>query len=99
MKKNPTKTEQEKIAEDQDAKVTQDDLDTLGTEELNMDGGDDDLLKDRTHPVNFSGDELDVPGSEDDDDMENIGEEDEENNSYSIGGDKHNDLEEDANRL
>jgi hypothetical protein len=38
--------------------------------------------------------DLDIPGSELDDADENIGEEDEENNSYSIGGDNHNDLEE-----
>jgi hypothetical protein len=38
---------------------------------------------------------LDIPGSELDDADENIGEEDEENNFYSIGGDDHNDLEED----
>ena len=42
-----------------------------------------------------SGNDLDVPGSELDDDQENIGSEDEENNFYSIGGDNHNDLEED----
>lgn len=42
-----------------------------------------------------SGDDLDIPGSELDDDQENIGSEDEENNGYSIGGDNHNDLEED----
>jgi hypothetical protein len=41
-----------------------------------------------------SGAPLDVPGSELDDDQENIGSEDEENNSYSLGGDDHNDLEE-----
>lgn len=41
------------------------------------------------------GEDLDVPGSELDDDQENIGSEDEENNFYSIGGDNHNDLEED----
>jgi hypothetical protein len=41
-----------------------------------------------------SGNDLDVPGSELDDDQENIGSEDEENNVYSIGGDNHNDLEE-----
>ena len=40
-------------------------------------------------------DELDVPGSELDDDQEDIGNEDEENNYYSIGGDNHEDLEED----
>ncbi len=38
---------------------------------------------------------LDVPGSELDDANELIGEEDEENNYYSLGGDDHNDLEED----
>lgn len=42
-----------------------------------------------------SGSDLDVPGSELDDNMENIGEEDEENNYYSLGGDNHEDLEED----
>lgn len=40
------------------------------------------------------GDELDVPGSELDDAREDIGEEDEENNYYSLGGDNHEDLEE-----
>ena len=38
---------------------------------------------------------LDVPGSELDDRQESIGSEDEENNYYSLGGDGHNDLEED----
>lgn len=40
-------------------------------------------------------DDLDVPGSELDDADEAIGEEDEENNYYSLGGDDHDDLEED----
>jgi hypothetical protein len=43
----------------------------------------------------MSGRDLDVPGSELDDDLEDNGDEDEENNSYSIGGDRHEDLEED----
>lgn len=42
-----------------------------------------------------TGADLDVPGSELDDQQENIGSEDEENNYYSLGGDDHNDLEED----
>jgi hypothetical protein len=42
-----------------------------------------------------SGGDLDVPGSELDDEQESIGSEDEENNYYSLGGDDHNDLEED----
>lgn len=42
-----------------------------------------------------SGGDLDVPGSELDDKAEAVGNEDEENNYYSLGGDGHNDLEED----
>lgn len=42
-----------------------------------------------------SGSDLDIPGSELDDELELIGSEDEENNYYSLGGDNHNDLEED----
>lgn len=38
---------------------------------------------------------LDVPGTEDDDQLENVGSEDEENNYYSLGGDDHENLEED----
>lgn len=41
-----------------------------------------------------SGSNLDVPGSELDDNLEDIGSEDEENNYYSIGGDGHNNLDE-----
>ncbi len=42
-----------------------------------------------------SGSDLDVPGSELDDEQENIGSEDEENNYYSLGGDNHENLDED----
>jgi hypothetical protein len=42
-----------------------------------------------------SGRDLDIPGSEFDDDQEDYGNEDEENNYYSLGGDDHNDLDED----
>ena len=42
-----------------------------------------------------SGDDLDVPGTELDDEQEDIGSEDEENNYYSLGGDDHNNLDED----
>ena len=41
------------------------------------------------------GDDLDIPGAESDDADEEIGGEDEENNYYSLGGDRHDDLEED----
>ncbi|HXS55541.1 MAG TPA: hypothetical protein VN726_05420 [Hanamia sp.] len=48
--------------------------------------------KDSTDSLN---EQLDVPGAELDDADEFIGEEDEENNYYSLGGDDHNDLDED----
>jgi hypothetical protein len=41
-----------------------------------------------------SGDDLDIPGAELDDPDEKVGEEDEENNYYSLGGDNHDNLEE-----
>lgn len=82
-----------------DSDLTDDDLKALGDENLNMDGGDDEQLRNRQFETDFSGEDLDVPGSEDDDEMEGIGSEDEENNLYSIGGDNHEDLEEDPNRI
>lgn len=44
----------------------------------------------------YNAEDLDVPGSELDDAQEAIGSEDEENNYYSLGGDDHDDLEEDG---
>ncbi|MCF6401889.1 hypothetical protein L3C95_03330 [Chitinophaga filiformis] len=50
------------------------------------------------NPAEQEGEEgLDVPGSDLDDENERIGEEDEENNYYSLGGDRHEDLEEGNN--
>jgi len=59
---------------------------TLDDEQLNvaaLDNTDDDGEK-LNESTDMSGKDLDVPGSEDDDADEKIGEEDEENNSYSI---------------
>jgi hypothetical protein len=44
-------------------------------------------------------DDLDVPNAETDDAEEAIGSEDEENNYYSIGGDNHDNLEENQDEL
>lgn len=52
-------------------------------------------LNEKNFEEDMSGGDLDIPGSELDDAQEEIGSEDEENNHYSIGGDNHNDLEED----
>jgi hypothetical protein len=74
--------------------LTKEDYEALGPKDLSLDMGDDEELKHRRRPVDFAGKDMDVPGSEDDDDREAIGSEDEENNSYSLGGDNHEDLEE-----
>ncbi len=62
------------------------------TKTPNVEGG---SLNEKDFKEDMSGDDLDVPGSELDDQQEDIGSEDEENNYYSLGGDAHNDLEED----
>jgi hypothetical protein len=51
-------------------------------------------LNEKDFEEDMAGGDLDIPGTEFDDDQEIIGNEDEENNHYSIGGDNHNDLEE-----
>ncbi len=52
-------------------------------------------LNEKNFEQDMSGDDLDVPGSELEDQQERVGSEDEENNYYSLGGDNHNNLEED----
>jgi hypothetical protein len=95
-------------ATDNDADVTAEDLQVLDAAGNNMDTTDAanlqqsvlDNIDDDGDPLNeeapgdLAGGDLDVPGSEDDDADEAIGEEDEENNYYSLGGDNHEDLEE-----
>jgi hypothetical protein len=68
--------------------VTKEDLEALGPKDQSMNMGEDEqMLKNRVWPVDMAGEDLDVPGSELDDQNEAIGSEDEENNSYSLGGD------------
>ena len=43
----------------------------------------------------LTGDDLDIPGNEINEDINDAGIEDEENDYFSLGGDNHNDLEED----
>lgn len=54
-----------------------------------------DISKNKDFYDDRSDNDLDIPGSELDDEQEDIGSEDEENNYYSLGGDDHNDLDED----
>jgi len=74
--------------------VTEEDLEALGPKDLSMDMGDDEQLKHRNRPVDFTGEDLDTPGTELDDDQEEVGSEDEENNNYSLGGDDKDKLNE-----
>lgn len=53
-----------------------------------------DAKNEKDFEEDFSGSDLDIPGAELDDNDEAIGEEDEENNHYSLGGDNHENLEE-----
>lgn len=52
-------------------------------------------LNEKDFRQDVSGQDLDVPGSEEDDQQEAVGSEDEENNHYSLGGDDKESLEED----
>lgn len=79
---------------DNETDLTEEDLEALGSEGVSMDLGDDEQLRQRTVPLNFSGDDLDIPGAELDDEEEAVGTEDEENNYYSLGGDREDDLSE-----
>lgn len=74
-----------------EADVTKDDLLLLG--EKIIDSGEEESVDNKV----LSGDidaGLDVPGEELDDSNEELGEEDEENNYYSLGGDRQENLEE-----
>lgn len=86
-----------KLVPGNEADVTKDDLEALGPKDLSQDMGDDEDLKHRVYPLDFSAEDLDVPGAEMDDASEKIGSEDEENNPFSIGGDAHDKLEETTN--
>jgi hypothetical protein len=73
------------------------DIDSIDLEEPLLDAVDDDgdPLNEPMGSYASAGADLDVPGSETDDGMEDIGEEDEENNYYSIGSDQADRLEDD----
>lgn len=89
----PKATAATKNTNDSPSDVTQDDLQSLNSEERSFEG-DDEVLEDRVYPVDFSGEDLDVPGT-DQEESDEAGNEDEENKLYSLGGENHEDLEED----
>lgn len=79
------KEAEEDMAED-DPLSKQAELDTTDSEG--------DALNEGSLGTNVSGDDLDVPGADADDAMEAIGEEDEENNDYSLGSDNNDNVTE-----
>lgn len=81
----------------------EDDIYSKGKKEQNLNPDDNSKLdsnesegtmNEKDFELDQSGSDLDIPGAELDDSNEAIGEEDEENNYYSLGGDNHDDLEE-----
>lgn len=95
-----TKSDADVTAEDiaiLDAATQNRDVDDIDYEEPMLDTTDEDgdPLNEPRPMFNATGADLDVPGSETDDGNEQVGEEDEENNYYSLGGDRMENLEED----
>ena len=77
-----------------EADLTSEDQLILGPKEGDADMGDDEMVRGKIQPIGGADEELDIPGAELDDENEALGEEDEENNYYSLGGDNHENLEE-----
>lgn len=97
MEKNK-KDQNEKNTKDQkyNSDVTEHDKDMLGGKNKNLrtDGGDDQQLIDRARPVDFEGEDLDVPGRTLPEDRTKKKFKDEENQLYSQGGPDNDGLEE-----
>jgi hypothetical protein len=76
-------------------------LDPENISKIKITNPDDDIVLNIDSEFNEDviGSDLDVPGSELDDQQEMLGSEDEENNYYSLGGDDHNDLDEDKDDM
>ena len=85
---NVSKEEIEDLEKTANDLPTQDDI-NLRKAALDDTDDDDTPLNESSFKNNITGTGLDVPGAEDDDENEEIGEEDEENNEYSLGGDNH----------
>lgn len=88
--------EEVRIVPGTEADVTEEDLILLGDKDADQDMNDDELIRGNAR-VDYveNEDDLDVPGAELDDENEELGEADEENNYYSLGGDRHENLDED----
>ncbi|MEJ7626342.1 MAG: hypothetical protein WKF35_05735 [Ferruginibacter sp.] len=74
--------ERDLLDDSMDNSLTEDNI-NLKRSALDNTDNDGELLNEGSMADDISGEDLDVPGSEDDDENEMLGEEDEENNSYS----------------
>jgi hypothetical protein len=79
-----------------EADVTEEDLILLGDKDADQDMNDDELIRGnaRVDSVDNEAD-LDIPGADQDEGDDAMGQYDEENNYYSLGGDRHENLDED----
>lgn len=77
--------------------LTKEDFEALGPRDLSLDMGEDEQLKQRTWPVDFSASDLDVPTGETGK-QDAMDQGDEENDHYSLGGDEKDSLEDDPTR-
>lgn len=86
----------DKKDQDYDSDVTKHDKDLLGKKHKNLrtDGGDDQQLEERIRPVDFEGEDLDVPGRTLPEDRTKKKFKDEENQLYSQGGPGNENLDE-----
>lgn len=74
--------------------VTPEDLQALGPKDISLNMAEDEgFLKNRIWPVDMAAKDLDLPTDDSEDDKigESIGPRDEENDFYSLGGDRHED--------
>lgn len=86
--------EEPQPADDHQWDVTAEDLQALGPKDISLNMAEDEgMLKNRVWPVDMAAKDLDMPTEEDDDNKigESIGPKDEENDFYSLGGDRHED--------
>lgn len=88
---NVSETEKEDLENTANDMPTED---NINLREASLDNTDSEgtPLNEGSFKNDIAGNDLDIPGVEDDDEDEEVGEEDEENNDYSLGGDNHDDI-------
>jgi hypothetical protein len=93
FEKNEISTGESDVTDEERALLSKSVNSTASADDQQLENAELDETDDDGDPLNvksdLSADDLDIPGSEDDDENEELGEEDEENNSYSLGGDRH----------